>query len=71
MTPSKKLFEIITFPGIIVHFLCVKRNNRPLLLIVLGNKGFEISARPKLVSVPFSSQYFLIGRLEKSFPESK
>ena len=31
---------------------------------------FEISARLKLVSVPFSSLVLYIGHLEKSFPES-
>ena len=31
---------------------------------------FEISARLKLVSVPFSSLVLDIGHLEKSFPES-
>ena len=31
---------------------------------------FEISARLKLVSVPFSSLVLNIGHLEKSFPES-
>ena len=31
---------------------------------------FEISARLKLASVPFSSLHFLIGHLKKSFPES-
>ena len=30
----------------------------------------EISAHPKLVSVPFSSLHFVIGHLEKRFPES-
>ena len=54
MTPSKKLFEIITFPRTIAPFLCEKRNNRLRLLIILGNTGFEISARPKLVSVHIS-----------------
>ena len=29
----------------------------------------EISAHPKLVSVPFSSLHFVIGHLEKCFPE--
>ena len=31
---------------------------------------FEINVRLKLVSVPFSSLDFVIGHLEKSFPES-
>ena len=31
---------------------------------------FEISARLKLVSVPFSSSLLDIGHLEKGFPES-
>ena len=31
---------------------------------------FEISARLKLALVPFSSLHFVIGHLEKSFPES-
>ena len=31
---------------------------------------FEIGARLKLVSVPFSSLLLDIGHLEKSFPES-
>ena len=62
-------FFLIPFPPSL--FVCLFFF-RPYSQFSLIRKSqlFEISARLKLVSPPFSSLQFFIGHLEKSFPES-
>ena len=63
-------FYLITFPPSLFICLFGFFRHYPQFSLIHKPQLFEISARLKLVSSPFSSLQFFIGHLEKSFPES-
>ena len=63
-------FYLIPFPPSLFICLFVFFRHYPQFSLIHKSQLFEISARLKLVSSPFSSLQFFIGHLEKSFPES-